>query len=163
MRGRARWALVGALVLGALGVPAPAPGQSSVELARARQVLEDYFTCERTRRFAPCWPRLSKRAQAEWARQGRGTVAEYAESRAAGEPRYADFRVQQIRRSPSRVVFLVEATRAADEGRGARPRRVRRAPRGGAVEDRRAACGPVRDDPMIRSSPCPLPRGERVP
>jgi len=115
MRGRARWALVGALVLGALGEPAPAPGQSSVELARARQVLEDYFTCERTRRFAPCWPRLSKRAQAEWTRQGRGTVAEYAESRAASEPRYADFRVQQIRRSPSRVVFLVEATRAADK------------------------------------------------
>jgi hypothetical protein len=110
----ARWALVGALVMGAVGAPAPAVSQSSAEVARARQALEDYFTCERTQRFAPCWSRLSKRVQAEWARQGRGTVAEYAESRAAGEPRYADFRVQQIRRSPSRVVFLVEATRDAD-------------------------------------------------
>jgi len=115
MRGHARWALVGALALGALGAPAPAVGQSSVEVARARQTLEDYFACERARRFAPCWSRLSKRVQAEWARQGRGTVAEYAESRAAGEPHYSDFRVQQIRRSPSRVVFLVEATRAAEK------------------------------------------------
>jgi hypothetical protein len=113
MRGRARWALVGVLVLGAVGAPAPGVGQSSVEVARARQVLEDYFACERSRRFAPCWPRLSKRVQADWARQGRGTVGEYAESRAAAEPRYSDFRVLQIRRSPSRVVFLVEATREA--------------------------------------------------
>ena len=113
MRGRARWALLtAALALGAVGAPAPGAGQGSVEVARARQALEDYFACERTQRFAPCWPRLSKRVQAEWARQGRGSVAEYAESRTAAEPRYADFRVQQIRRSPSRVVFLVEATRA---------------------------------------------------
>jgi hypothetical protein len=113
MRGRARWALLAAaLALGAVGAPAPGAAQGSVEVARARQALEDYFACERTQRFAPCWPRLSKRVQAEWARQGRGSVAEYAESRAAAEPRYADFRVQQIRRSPSRVVFLVEATRA---------------------------------------------------
>ena len=114
MAARGRWALVGALVLAAVGAPAPAAAQSSVEVARARQVLEDYFACERTRRFAPCWPRLSKRVQADWERQGRGTVAEYAESRGAAEPRYADFRVLQIRRSPSRVVFLVEATREAD-------------------------------------------------
>jgi len=117
MASRGRWALVGALVLGAVGAPAPVAGQSSVEVARARQVLEDYFACERTRRFAPCWPRLSKRVQADWERQGRGTVAEYAESRGAAEPRYADFRVLQIRRSPSRVVFLVEATREADRHR----------------------------------------------
>jgi len=114
MAARGRWALVGALVLAAVGAPAPAAGQSSAEVARARQVLEDYFACERTRRFAPCWPRLSKRVQADWERQGRGTVTEYAESRGAAEPRYADFRVLQIRRSPSRVVFLVEATREAD-------------------------------------------------
>jgi hypothetical protein len=114
MAARGWWVLVGALVLGAVSAPAPAAGQNSVEVARARQVLEDYFACERTRRFAPCWPRLSKRVQADWARQGRGTVAEYAESRGADEPRYADFRVLQIRRSPSRVVFLVEATREAD-------------------------------------------------
>jgi hypothetical protein len=106
---------VGALVLGAVGTPAPGAGQNSVEVARARQVLEDYFACERTRRFAPCWPRLSKRVQADWVRQGRGTVGEYAESRAAAEPRYSDFRVLQIRRSPSRVVFLVEATRDAEK------------------------------------------------
>jgi len=110
---RARWALVGALVLGAVGAPAPTAGQSSVEVARARQALEDYFVCERTRRFAPCWPRLSTRVRAEWARQGRGTVSEYAESRAATEPHYADFRVVRIRRSPARMVFVVEATRAA--------------------------------------------------
>ena len=114
MRGPARWAVVGALVLAVGGAPAPAASQNSVELARARQALEDYFTCERTQRFASCWPRLSKRVQAEWARQGRGTVSEYAESRAAAEPRYSDFRVAQIRRSPSRVVFQVEATRDAD-------------------------------------------------
>lgn len=110
---RARWALVGALVLGAVGAPAPTAGQSSVEVARARQVLEDYFVCERTRRFAPCWARLSTRVRAEWARQGRGTVSEYAESRAATEPHYGDFRVVRIRRSPARMVFVVEATRAA--------------------------------------------------
>jgi len=115
MGGRARWVLVGSLVLGAVGAPAPAGGQSSVEVARARQALEDYFTCERTQRFAPCWPRLSRRVHAEWARQGRGSVSEYAESRAAAVPRYTDFRVQQIRRSPSRVVFVVEATRAAEK------------------------------------------------
>ena len=114
MRARPRWTLVGALALGALGAATPAASQSSVEVARARQALEDYFTCERTQRFAPCWPRLSKRVHAEWTRQGRGTVGEYAESRAAAEPRYADFRVLQIRRSPSRVVFQVEATRDAD-------------------------------------------------
>jgi len=110
---RARWALVGALVLGAVGAPAPTAGQSSVEVARARQALEDYFVCERTRRFAPCWPRLSTRVRAEWARQGRGTVSEYSESRAATEPHYGDFRVVRIRRSPARIVFVVEATRAA--------------------------------------------------
>jgi hypothetical protein len=114
MGARARWALVGALVLGTVGAPTPAASQNSVEVARARQVLEDYFGCERTRRFAPCWPRLSKRVQADWARQGRGSVTEYAESRAAAEPHYWDFRVLRIRRSPSRVVFLVEATRDAD-------------------------------------------------
>ncbi|MEX2220516.1 MAG: hypothetical protein WEG40_01850 [Candidatus Rokuibacteriota bacterium] len=108
------WALGCALALGLTGAPTSASAQGSVELARARQVLEDYFTCERTRGFAPCWPRLSKRAQADWARQGRGSVAEYAEARVAAEPRYADFRVLRIRRSPSRVVFVVEATRAAD-------------------------------------------------
>jgi hypothetical protein len=111
---RARRLLVGALVLGSLGAPAPAAAQGSVELARARQALEDYFGCERARRFAPCWRLLSKRVQAEWARQGRGSVTEYAESRGADGPRYADFRVLQIRRSPSRVVFVVEALRAAD-------------------------------------------------
>lgn len=109
-----RWALAGALALGLTGAPSPAGAQSSVELARARQVLEDYFTCERTRRFAPCWPRLSKRVQDDWMRQGRGSVAEYAAAKGAAEPRYADFRVLRIRRSPSRVVFVVEATRAAD-------------------------------------------------
>jgi hypothetical protein len=108
------WLLVAALSLAALGVPAPAAAQGSVELARARQTLEDYFACERARRFAPCWRLLSRRVQAEWARQGRGSVTEYAESRGAGEPRYADFRVLRIRRSPARVVFVVEALRAAD-------------------------------------------------
>jgi hypothetical protein len=122
MGARARRALLGVLLLGALGAPAPAVGQSSVEVARARQALEDYFACERARRFAPCWPRLSKRVQAEWTRQGRGSVGEYAESRGAAEPRYRDFRVLQIRRSPSRVVFLVEAMRATD--RDGRPDRV---------------------------------------
>jgi hypothetical protein len=38
------------------------------------------------------------------------------ESRATAEPRYSDFRVLQIRRSPARVVFLVEATRDAERG-----------------------------------------------
>ncbi|HSE03809.1 MAG TPA: hypothetical protein VLK35_06605 [Methylomirabilota bacterium] len=116
MAGPARWALVGALLLAALATPAPGRAQSSAELARARQALEDYFACERTRRFAPCWPGLSTRVRAEWARQGRGSVAEYADSRGAAEPHYADFRVRQIRRSPARVVFVVEATRAADRG-----------------------------------------------
>jgi len=117
-----RRVLVGVLVLGALGAPAPGAAQSSVDLARARQVLEDYFACERTGRFAPCWPRLSKRVQADWARQGRGSVADYVEAKGAAEPRYADFRVLQIRRSPARVVFLVEATRAAE--RDERPDRI---------------------------------------
>jgi len=106
--------LAAALLLGGAAVPAPAAAQSAAEVARARQVLEDYFACERTGRFTPCWPRLSRRVQGDWARQGRGSVAEYAESRGAAEPRYADFRVQQIRRSPSRIVFVVEALRAAD-------------------------------------------------
>ena len=109
---RAATALVGALVLASAAAPAPAAAQSSVELARARQTLEDYWACERARRFAPCWRRLSKRVQESWARQGRGSAAEYAASRDAAEPRYADFRVLQLRRSPSRVVFVVEATRA---------------------------------------------------
>jgi hypothetical protein len=122
MRPGRRWALAGALLLGAAGAPIPAPAQGSVELARARQVLEDYFACERTRRFAPCWPLLSTRAQAAWARQGRGAASEYAASRGADEARYSDFRVMQIRRSPSRVVFVVEATRAG--GKDALPDRV---------------------------------------
>jgi hypothetical protein len=109
MRRRAVGLLVGALVLTAVGAPAHA--QSSAELARARQVLEDYWTCERSRQFTPCWRLLSKRVQSEWARQGRGSVAEYAEARGAAEPRYADFRVLDIRRSPSRVVFVAEALR----------------------------------------------------
>jgi hypothetical protein len=109
MRRRAVGLLVGALVLTAVGAPAHA--QSSAELARARQVLEDYWTCERSRQFAPCWRLLSKRVQSEWARQGRGSVAEYAEARGAAEPRYVDFRVLDIRRSPSRVVFVAEALR----------------------------------------------------
>lgn len=114
MGARAGWLLAGALVLGAVGPPAPAAGQGGAEVARARQTLEDYFACERARRFAPCWRLLSKRIQAEWARQGRGSVTEYAESRGADQPGYADFRVREIRRSPARVVFVVEALRAAD-------------------------------------------------
>ena len=102
-----------ALMLGAPLAPHPAAAQNSVEVATARQVLEFYTTCERTGRFGPCWALLSKRVQAAWARQGRSTASEYAEARGASEPRYADFRVVQIRRSPSRVVFVMEATRAA--------------------------------------------------
>lgn len=104
-----------ALALGLATPPRPVAAQNSVEVARARQTLEDYTRCERTRRFQPCWPLLSRRVQADWARQGRPTAAEYADARAASEPRYSDFRVMQIRRSPSRVVFVTEATRAADQ------------------------------------------------
>jgi hypothetical protein len=107
LRGRA---LGCALVLGMGAAPAPVFAQNSVELARARQVLEYYQACERTRRFAPCWDLLSSRVRAEWSRQGRGTVDEYAAARGAGERRFSDFRVLQIRRSPARVVFVVEAT-----------------------------------------------------
>jgi hypothetical protein len=116
MGGPVRWAAVGALLLAALAAPTPGRAQSSAEVARARQALEDYFACERTRRFAPCWSGLSSRVRAEWARQGRGSVTEYADSRGAAEPHFADFRVLQIRRSPARVVFVVEATRVADQG-----------------------------------------------
>jgi hypothetical protein len=110
MRPRHWGALGCALALGVGAVPAPARAQDSAELARARQVLEYYQACERTRRFAPCWSLLSKRVQAEWIRQGRGTVDEYAQSKGAAEPRFSDFRVLRIRRSPARVVFVVEAT-----------------------------------------------------
>ena len=110
-----RLALGCALALGAAAAPRPAAAQNSVEVARARQVLEDYAVCERTRRFAPCWTLLSKRVQAEWARQGRGTVADYSAARGAAEPAYSDVRVMQIRRSPSRVVFVVQATRGAEK------------------------------------------------
>ena len=110
MRAR-RWRAVGyALALGAAATPGPASAQDSAEVARARQVLEYYQACERTRHFAPCWSLLSARAQAEWSRQGRGTVDEYAQARGAGEPRFGDFRVLRIRRSPARVVFVVEAS-----------------------------------------------------
>jgi hypothetical protein len=113
MRGL-RWRALGGGALGCalvLGVgAAPALAQNSVELARARQVLEYYQACERTHRFAPCWDLLSGRVRAEWSRQGRGTVEEYAAARGAGERRFSDFRVLQIRRSPARVVFVVEAT-----------------------------------------------------
>jgi hypothetical protein len=113
-----RWgrAVAVALALGVTGAPTPTPAQDSAELARARQVLEYYQACERTRRFAPCWTLLSKRVQGEWAKQGRGTVAEYAAAKASGEPHYSDFRVLQIRRSPSRVVFVVEATGGGEKG-----------------------------------------------
>jgi hypothetical protein len=108
-------AVVSALALGLAGAPTPASSQDSAELARARQVLEYYQACERTRHFAPCWTLLSKRVQGDWAKQGRGTVAEYALARGSGETRYSDFRVLQIRRSPSRVVFVVEATAGGDK------------------------------------------------
>jgi hypothetical protein len=115
MSGRALLGLCCALLLGPVAGPRPAVAQNSVEVAKARQVLEFYTACERSRRFGPCWALLSKRVQAEWARQGRATASEYAESRGASEPRYSDFRVTQIRRSPSRVVFVMEATRAAEK------------------------------------------------
>ena len=108
------WRALGGRALGCalvLGVGAsPALAQNSVELARARQVLEYYQACERTHRFAPCWDLLSGLVRAEWTRQGRGTVEEYAAARGAGERRFSDFRVLQIRRSPTRVVFVVEVT-----------------------------------------------------
>ena len=110
MRPRLRRALGCALALAVGASLPPARAQDSAELARARQVLEYYQACERTRRFAPCWSLLSKRVQAEWSRQGRGTVDEYAQSKGAAEPRFSDFRVLRIRRSPARVVFVVEAT-----------------------------------------------------
>jgi hypothetical protein len=113
MRARRWWALSCALALAAGAAPARA--QDSAELARARQVLEYYQACERTRRFAPCWRLLSGRVQAEWSRQGRGTVEEYAQAREAGERRFSDFRVRQIRRSPGRVVFVVEASGGTDK------------------------------------------------
>ena len=109
MRKPGRRALGGALLLAVAAAPAPGRAQDSAELARARQVLEYYQDCERAGRFAPCWPLLSARVQAEWARQGRGSGEEYAASRGASEPRFSDFRVQRIRRSPSRVVFVVDA------------------------------------------------------
>jgi len=103
------WGVLGCAL--ALGVgAAPACAQDSAELARARQVLEYYQACERTRHFAPCWSLLSMRVQAAWSRQGRGTVDEYAQAKGAAEPRFSDFRVLRIRRSPARVVFVVEAT-----------------------------------------------------
>jgi len=107
-----RWwrAVAAALALGVTGAPAPGSAQDSAEVARARQVLEYYQACERARRFAPCWPLLSKRVQEEWVKQGRGTPGEYAAAKGFAEPHYSDFRVLQIRRSPSRVVFVVEAT-----------------------------------------------------
>jgi hypothetical protein len=111
-----RRTLIGAgcgLALGAAAWPPVGSAQSSVEVARARQALEHYTACERSRRFEPCWSLLSKRVQADWTRQGRPTAADYADARGAGEPRYGDFRVMQIRRSPSRIVFVTEATRAA--------------------------------------------------
>jgi hypothetical protein len=114
----ARGGLLGlccALALGVGVTPSRVAAQNSVEVAKARQTFEYYTECERTRRFGPCWPLLSKRVQADWARQGRPSAAEYAEARGAGEPRYADFRVTQIRRSPSRVVFVTEATRAPEK------------------------------------------------
>jgi len=108
-----------ALVLGLAG--APARGQDSAELARARQVLEAYQACELAGRFAPCWALLSERVQRQWAKQGRGTADDYAFSR-GGEPSgFSSFRVMQVRRSPSRVVFVVEAIREADrDGPGIR-------------------------------------------
>jgi hypothetical protein len=114
-----RRALIGAgcgLALGASAWPSLGSAQNSVEVARARQALEHYTACERARRFEPCWPLLSKRIQADWARQGRTTAADYADARGAGEPHYSDFRVMQIRRSPSRIVFVTEATRAVGPG-----------------------------------------------
>jgi hypothetical protein len=113
MRPRCAGLLAGALTLGLLE-PAPVPAQDSVELARARQVLEYYQTCELTRRFAPCWRLLSKRVQETWSRQGRGSVTEYTLARGADASRYSDFRVLRIRRSPARVVFVVEATRRGE-------------------------------------------------
>jgi hypothetical protein len=107
-------ALACALALGVASGPGPARAQNSVELAKARQVLEYYLACERTRRFAPCWTLLSRRVRGEWAQQGRGSVTEYAQTKGAGEGRYSDFRVLRIRRSPSRVVFVVEATVVGD-------------------------------------------------
>jgi hypothetical protein len=116
MRPRGWGALGCALALG-VGA-APARAQDSAELARARQVLEYYQACERTRHFAPCWSLLSTRVQAEWSRQGRGNVVEYAQARGAVERQFSDFRVLQIRRSPSRVVFVVEATRGTEQSPG---------------------------------------------
>jgi len=111
------WGALGCAL--ALGVgAAPARAQDSAELARARQVLEYYQACERTRHFAPCWSLLSMRVQAEWTRQGRGNVDEYAQARGAVERQFSDFRVLQIRRSPSRVVFVVEATRGTEQSPG---------------------------------------------
>lgn len=112
-----RWwrAVAAALALGLTGAPAPVSAQDSAELARARQVLEYYQACERARRFAPCWTLLSKRVQEEWAKQGRGTAGEYAAAKGSAETRYSDFRVLRIRRSPSRVVFVVEATGGGDQ------------------------------------------------
>jgi hypothetical protein len=110
MRPRLRRALGCALALAVGASPPPARAQDSAELARARQVLEYYQACERTRHFAPCWSLLSSRVQAAWSRQGRGSVDEYAEARGAAERMFTDFRVLRIRRSPARVVFVVEAT-----------------------------------------------------
>ncbi len=111
------WGVLGCAL--ALGVgAAPACAQDSAELARARQVLEYYQACERTRHFAPCWSLLSTRVQAEWGRQGRGNVDEYAQARGAVERQFSDFRVLQIRRSPSRVVFVVEATGGTEQSPG---------------------------------------------
>jgi len=112
-----RWwrAVAAALALGVTGAPTPVSAQDSAELARARQVLEYYQACERTRHFAPCWTLLSKRGQGEWAKQGRGTAGEYAAAKGSAETHYSDFRVLQIRRSPSRVVFVVEATGGGDK------------------------------------------------
>lgn len=110
-------ALGAVLLLAVAASAAPARAQDSAEVARARQVLEYYQDCERSGRFARCWALLSTGVQAEWTRQGRGTVEEYAASRGASEPRFSDFRVHRIRRSPSRVIFVVDAR----AGTAARP------------------------------------------
>ena len=163
MRVHARWALVGALTLFALGAPAPATGQNSVGAGPrppdARGLL-------RVRAHAALRAVLAAPIEA---RAGRVDAAGAGHRRrvrgvAGGEraalrrlPRAADPAQPLARGVPGR------GHPGCGEGRGARPRRVRRAARGGAVESRRAPCGGVGDHAVKAPSPspCPLPGGER--
>jgi hypothetical protein len=109
------------MVIGVLGIlggglASGEPLVSSLE-REAVAIWRMYAACERSGEFRQCYPLLSKRAQAVWARQGVTTAQGYKDVKGSEEIFYEELTVRAVRRHGSAVILSVDARGGGERGR----------------------------------------------